>query len=144
MPKQSFQSGSRFVGDNNPVAAYLKDIRLSGKLSSEEEKALALRIRKGDRKALRALIEANLKFVVAVCRNYENQGLPMADLSLPFRRNHDGHQHRQRRDTTAMPAAWSRTFLGRGGAGNLIPGQPYKVLEMMAKYPFRPASAKKR
>ncbi|MEO6098140.1 MAG: RNA polymerase sigma factor RpoD/SigA [Fibrobacteria bacterium] len=64
----------------NPVAAYLKEISGSCKLSPREEKVLAARIRGGDRTARNLLVEANLKFVVAVCRNYENQGLPLGDL----------------------------------------------------------------
>jgi RNA polymerase primary sigma factor len=64
----------------NPVAAYLKEISGSSKLTNREEKLLAARVRKGDRAARNLLIEANLKFVVAVCRNYENRGLPFGDL----------------------------------------------------------------
>jgi RNA polymerase primary sigma factor len=41
---------------------------------------LSDRIRKGDNQAVKSLVEANLKFVVAVCRNYRNQGLSMGDL----------------------------------------------------------------
>lgn len=59
---------------------YLNDIRNSGKLTARVEKILAERIRQGDVRALRALVAANLKFVVLVCRRYEKQGLPMPDL----------------------------------------------------------------
>ena len=65
---------------SDPIAAYMQDIMTSTKLTAEEEKTLARRIRKGDKHALHLLVQANLKFVVAVCRNYGNQGLPMADL----------------------------------------------------------------
>jgi RNA polymerase primary sigma factor len=60
--------------------AYLKSIRDTKKLAPEAEKELARRIRRGDARAFRALVEANLKFVVLVCRKYENQGLPLIDL----------------------------------------------------------------
>jgi RNA polymerase primary sigma factor len=80
MRRERIKNASIFTGEHNPVAAYLKDIGGTSKLTSREEKILAVRIRKGDRKALHTLVQANLKFVVAVCRNYENQGLPMADL----------------------------------------------------------------
>jgi RNA polymerase primary sigma factor len=49
-------------------------------LTSEEEAALASRIRNGDRKALEKMVKANLRFVVSVSRNYQNQGLPLSDL----------------------------------------------------------------
>jgi RNA polymerase primary sigma factor len=41
---------------------------------------MATRIRKGDAKALEVLVKANLRFVVSVARNYQNQGLPLNDL----------------------------------------------------------------
>jgi RNA polymerase primary sigma factor len=69
--------------ENRPAdvyEAYLKSIRDTKKLAPEAEKELARRIRRGDTRAFHALVEANLKFVVLVCRRYENQGLPMIDL----------------------------------------------------------------
>jgi RNA polymerase primary sigma factor len=64
----------------DPFAAYLKEIKGNRKLDSKEEKILAARIHRGDNAAFRTLVEANLKFVVLVCRRYENQGLPLIDL----------------------------------------------------------------
>ena len=49
-------------------------------LSSQEEIELAQKIRKGSKKALTTLIQANLRFVVRVALDYKNQGLPLADL----------------------------------------------------------------
>ena len=48
----------------DPFGAYLKDIRGMKKLSMAQERVLADRIRNGDRLAVKALVEANLKFVV--------------------------------------------------------------------------------
>ncbi len=62
------------------VSVYMKDIKHSVKLTTQEENTLALRIHAGDKHALKILVEANLKFVVAVCQNYRNQGLPLGDL----------------------------------------------------------------
>jgi RNA polymerase primary sigma factor len=64
----------------DPITAYCHDIRDSNKLTTAQEKALAARIRAGDRRALNELVQANLKFVVAVSRQYENRGLPLIDL----------------------------------------------------------------
>jgi RNA polymerase primary sigma factor len=69
-----------FVKDSNVVSAYYREIKNIKSLSLDEEKALVVRIKQGDKKAFNALIEANLKFVVVVCRKYQNQGLPMGDL----------------------------------------------------------------
>ena len=49
-------------------------------ISVEEEVELAQRIRKGDRKALERLTKANLRFVVSVAKQYQNQGLSLPDL----------------------------------------------------------------
>ena len=70
----------RFLGDDTGLTLYLREISKNQTLSLSEEADLALRIRQGDRRALNKLISANLKFVVSVCRNYQNQGLPMTDL----------------------------------------------------------------
>jgi RNA polymerase primary sigma factor len=70
----------KFLGDDTGLSLYLREISKTKNLSLDEEADLALRIRQGDRRALNKLISANLKFVVSVCRNYQNQGLPLTDL----------------------------------------------------------------
>ena len=59
---------------------YLQEIGKEELLSSEEEVELAQRIRKGDQKALDRLTKANLRFVVSVAKQYQNQGLSLPDL----------------------------------------------------------------
>lgn len=59
---------------------YLQEISREEMISTEEEVELAQRIRKGDRKALEKLTRANLRFVVSVAKQYQNQGLSLADL----------------------------------------------------------------
>jgi RNA polymerase primary sigma factor len=66
--------------DNDALSAYMSEIKGKKNLTLAEEQDLAARIKQGDKKALNALVEANLKFVVSVCRNYQYQGLPMTDL----------------------------------------------------------------
>jgi RNA polymerase primary sigma factor len=70
----------KFLGDDAGLAAYLKEISSTKNLTLGEEANLAVRIRSGDKEALNTLVQANLKFVVAVCRNYQYQGLPLGDL----------------------------------------------------------------
>lgn len=62
------------------LSLYYREIGKTKPLTPEEEADLAKRIRKGERSAFNQLIRANLRFVVSVCRNYQNQGLPLADL----------------------------------------------------------------
>ena len=73
-------NSNRFLSDDNSLALYLKEISKNKTLCLEEEAVLAVKIRKNDRKALEKLVKANLRFVVSVCRNYQNQGLPLSDL----------------------------------------------------------------
>ena len=59
---------------------YLHEISKVNLLTPEEEVSLARRIRKGDKVALNKLIRANLRFVVSVAKQYQNQGLSLSDL----------------------------------------------------------------
>ena len=59
---------------------YLQEIGRVELISAEEEVELARRIKAGDRKALERLTKANLRFVVSVSKQYQNQGLTLSDL----------------------------------------------------------------
>lgn len=59
---------------------YLQEIGREELITVEEEAELAVRIRKGDREALERLTKANLRFVVSVAKQYQNQGLALPDL----------------------------------------------------------------
>ena len=59
---------------------YLQEIGKEEMISAEEEVELAQRIKKGDQKALERLTIANLRFVVSVAKQYQNQGLSLPDL----------------------------------------------------------------
>ena len=59
---------------------YLQDIGREELISVDEEVELAQRIRQGDQKALEKLTRANLRFVVSVAKQYQNQGLSLPDL----------------------------------------------------------------
>lgn len=62
------------------IGKYFLEIRDYPLLNADEEVRLAKKIRRGDRKALAKLIQANLRFVVSIAMNYRNQGLPLCDL----------------------------------------------------------------
>jgi len=59
---------------------YLQDIGREGLITPEEEVQLAKRIKDGDQEALEKLTKANLRFVVSVAKQYQNQGLSLPDL----------------------------------------------------------------
>ncbi|MCS6981781.1 MAG: RNA polymerase sigma factor RpoD/SigA [Flavobacteriales bacterium] len=59
---------------------YLQEIGKEELITAEEEVELARRIKQGDQKALEKLTRANLRFVVSVAKQYQNQGLSLPDL----------------------------------------------------------------
>jgi RNA polymerase primary sigma factor len=65
---------------NQSLEKYLQEIGEVPLLTPEEEIKLARRIRRGDQVALEQLTKANLRFVVSVAKQYQNQGLSLGDL----------------------------------------------------------------
>ena len=59
---------------------YLQEIGREDMITADEEVQLAIKIRNGDKKALERLTRANLRFVVSVAKQYQNQGMTLPDL----------------------------------------------------------------
>ena len=66
--------------ESKSLDKYLQEISRRDLITVDEEGELAQRIRQGDQAALNKLIEANLRFVVSVAKQYQNQGLSLPDL----------------------------------------------------------------
>ncbi|MDQ3071664.1 MAG: RNA polymerase sigma factor RpoD/SigA [Bacteroidota bacterium] len=66
--------------DHKSLDKYLHEISNIPMIGPQEEVDLAVRIRSGDTVALERLVTANLRFVVSVSKQYQNQGLPLEDL----------------------------------------------------------------
>ena len=66
--------------ESEALEKYLSEIGREELLTTDEEVELAQRIRKGDHQALERLTKANLRFVVSVAKQYQNQGLSLPDL----------------------------------------------------------------
>ncbi|WP_339883454.1 RNA polymerase sigma factor RpoD/SigA [Polaribacter vadi] len=66
--------------DAKSLDKYFQEISKIGLITADEEVELALKIKKGDGKALDQLVKANLRFVVSVAKQYQNQGLKLSDL----------------------------------------------------------------
>ena len=62
------------------MGSYLERVRAIPTLDREAEHELAVRAREGDQKAVDALVEANLRFVVAVALQYRRYGIPLSEL----------------------------------------------------------------
>jgi RNA polymerase primary sigma factor len=65
---------------DDTVSKYFKEVKKSIILTPSQEIELAKRIKKGDTKATTELVEANLKFVISIAKEYQGQGLPLSDL----------------------------------------------------------------
>lgn len=67
--------------EEDSLNLYLKDVRKKGEvISIDEEIELSKKIQMGDDKALSDLVNANLRFVIKIAKEYQNQGVPVADL----------------------------------------------------------------
>lgn len=66
--------------ESQSLEKYLQEIAKVDLINSDEEVELAIKIREGDRVALERLVKANLRFVVSVSKQYQNQGLSLSDL----------------------------------------------------------------
>lgn len=66
--------------ESKSLNTYLQDVSKIGMITAEEEVELAQRIRAGDDRALDKLTRANLRFVISVAKQYQNQGLSLPDL----------------------------------------------------------------
>lgn len=64
----------------DPLTAYFNSIREFPLLTQEEEVALGLRVRRGDVEARHAMINANLRLVVNIAKDYRSRGIPLLDL----------------------------------------------------------------
>ena len=62
------------------VTSYFKDIRKYDLITKEEEIELTNKIKQGDDESLNKLMEANLKFVIKIAKEYQGNGLPLSDL----------------------------------------------------------------
>ena len=74
------QAKASFWDMEDSLGSYLGEISNSKPLSAVEEVALARKIKAGDERARNTLVEANLRFVVSVAKEYQNRGVPLADL----------------------------------------------------------------
>jgi RNA polymerase primary sigma factor len=73
------RESNEYIGERS-LDLYLKEINNTALLTREQERDLAKRIRKHDERALHELVQANLRFVVSIAKQYVNQGLSLADL----------------------------------------------------------------
>ena len=66
--------------DEDDIRQYLREIRQIPRLTPEEERELARRCAQGDEEAIRKMVNANLRLVVSVAKEYAGRGVPLMDL----------------------------------------------------------------
>jgi RNA polymerase primary sigma factor len=66
--------------NDDTINRYFNEINKYPLISAEEEVELSVRIRNGDNEAMKKLVQANLRFVISVAKQYQNQGLSFSDL----------------------------------------------------------------
>jgi RNA polymerase primary sigma factor len=74
------KAGRAINESNRSLSQYLEEIGKFEPLHPSREVELAQAIKKGNRLAMKELVEANLRFVVSVAKDYQGQGLPLTDL----------------------------------------------------------------
>jgi RNA polymerase primary sigma factor len=76
----SFSTAKKIASESESLDQYLREISAYPLIDRDEEARLARRIRESDTEALETLVRSNLRFVVAVAKKYQNQGVSLADL----------------------------------------------------------------
>jgi RNA polymerase primary sigma factor len=97
---------------------FLKDIGKVRLLTAQEEVALAKQIERGSRDAKQQMVEANLRLVVSIAKNYRNQGLPFLDLiqegTLGLVRATEKFDYRRGFKFSTYATWWIRQAVARG------------------------------
>jgi RNA polymerase primary sigma factor len=71
----------RFIDTSeDSISKYLKDVRKINMISADEEAELAKLVAEGNQRAIEKLVNSNLRFVISVAKEYQNQGIPLSDL----------------------------------------------------------------
>lgn len=78
--KKDTVSGEKTAQGGHEMSLYLKDIKGIPLLTVQEEWELGRRIQKGDKEALKKLVESNLRFVIKIAKRYANYGIELMDL----------------------------------------------------------------
>jgi len=74
-------SSKRFIETSeDSISNYLKEVRKIDLITPKDEVRLAKLIENGDDEALNTLVNANLRFVISVAKEYQGQGVPLVDL----------------------------------------------------------------
>lgn len=121
------------------IRLYLKDIKKLALLTPEEEIALSVKIRKGDKKARHKMIQANLRLVISIAKKYSHLGVSMMDLieegNLGLMKAVEKFNPKKGYRFSTYGAWWIRQYVSRAIAnqGKTV-RMPVYVIELLMRY----------
>lgn len=127
------------TSDLDGLKLYFKDIDKTPLLTADEEKKLAKRIRKGDTRARRKMIQANLRLVVSIAKRYAKFGVPFLDLieegNLGLIRAAKKYDHRMGYRFSTYASWWIKQAILRAlSEQNKVIRVPVYMSETIIKY----------
>jgi RNA polymerase primary sigma factor len=121
------------------IRLYLKDIKKLALLTPEEEISLAIKIKKGDKKAWNKMIQANLRLVISIAKKYSHLGVSMMDLieegNLGLMKAVEKFNPKKGYRFSTYGAWWIRQYVSRAIAnqGKTV-RMPVYVIELLMRY----------
>jgi RNA polymerase primary sigma factor len=116
-PRRRVSLDLRPDASTDPLVLFLKGIGRVRLLTAVDEVALAKRIERGDQAAKQQMVEANLRLVVSIAKNYRNQGLPFLDLiqegAIGLVRAAEKFDHRKGFKFSTYATWWIRQAIAR-------------------------------
>jgi len=121
------------------IRLYLKDIKKIPLLTPEEEVALAIRIKRGDKKARAKMIQSNLRLVINIAKRYSNLGVSMMDLieegNMGLMKAVEKFNHKRGYRFSTYGAWWIRQYISRAIAnqGKTV-RMPVYIIELLMRF----------
>jgi len=127
------------VNAMDSIRLYLKDIKKLPLLTPEEEVELAIRIKRGDKKARAKMIQSNLRLVINIAKRYSNLGVSMMDLieegNMGLMKAVEKFNHKKGYRFSTYGAWWIRQYISRAIAnqGKTV-RMPVYIIELLMRF----------
>ena len=121
------------------IRLYLKDIKKIPLLTPDEEVSLAIKIKRGDKKARAKMIQSNLRLVINIAKRYSNLGVSMMDLieegNMGLMKAVEKFNHRKGYRFSTYGAWWIRQYISRAIAnqGKTV-RMPVYIIELLMRF----------
>jgi len=121
------------------IRLYLKDIKKIPLLTPDEEVSLAIKIKRGDKKARAKMIQSNLRLVINIAKRYSNLGVSMMDLieegNMGLMKAVEKFNHKKGYRFSTYGAWWIRQYISRAIAnqGKTV-RMPVYIIELLMRF----------